>query len=350
MTGTFPLSPLVQPGMDLPADRLQALYWYLPPADKAAALRDVYFTCAAWMYAPIAADEFHEEIYAPFYGMGAPIATADDPRVAHRLSIMFMVFALGSLMDPHQAPFNVEAEKYHQLARAALFQSNIVDDPTISAVQALVRSARSLSAVRRWLTESARAVHDDVLLFPRGPTRRRVGLAVRYHGPRDQARAIGEYFSPLSEPSRSFSRLISSVLLPRLDSVSARFPRLALRGRSAGPGADGRFFFPFCYRRFCSRSRLRTFQPPAAGDAAAAAAVLGAVHVRSLAGAFCPIQPHGSLFACRPSLSPPQGLRPGPSSRSFVLCAAGKPGRPSDRSSTAIHSHSFATPVIYPVC
>jgi hypothetical protein len=262
MTGTFPLSPLVQPGMDLPADRLQALYWYLPPADKAAALRDVYFTCAAWMYAPIAADEFHEEIYAPFYGMGAPIATADDPRVAHRLSIMFMVFALGSLMDPHQAPFNVEAEKYHQLARAALFQSNIVDDPTISAVQALVRSARSRSAVRRWLTESARAVHDDVLLFPRGPTRRRVGLAVRYHGPRGQARAIGEYFSPVSEPSRSFSRLILCVLLPRSDSVSATLPSPSLSaGDLQGPALTDASFSLFAIAvsvpdRDCGRFNL----------------------------------------------------------------------------------------------
>ncbi|EIN06066.1 hypothetical protein PUNSTDRAFT_54365 [Punctularia strigosozonata HHB-11173 SS5] len=141
MTGTFPLPPVVSPGMERAADRLAALYWYLPPAARAAELRDVYYTYAAWMYHPLPMDQFNEEIYLTFYGMSGGVVGggdgAEDPRVAHRLSIMFMVLAIGSLMDPREAPFNVEAEKFHQLARAALFQSNIVDDPTISAVQAL---------------------------------------------------------------------------------------------------------------------------------------------------------------------------------------------------------------------
>jgi hypothetical protein len=53
-----------------------------------------------------------------------------------------MVLAIGSLMDIHQPAYNIEAEKYHQLARAALFQSSLFDDPTISAVQALVSIRR----------------------------------------------------------------------------------------------------------------------------------------------------------------------------------------------------------------
>lgn len=51
---------------------------------------------------------------------------------------MFMVLAIGSLMDTRLPSFNVDAEKYHQLARAALFQNNIFDEPTLGAVQALV--------------------------------------------------------------------------------------------------------------------------------------------------------------------------------------------------------------------
>jgi len=49
-----------------------------------------------------------------------------------------MVLAIGNLMDVHQPAYNIEAEKCHQLARAALFQSSLFDEPTISAVQALV--------------------------------------------------------------------------------------------------------------------------------------------------------------------------------------------------------------------
>jgi hypothetical protein len=32
---------------------------------------------------------------------------------------MFIVLAIGSLMDTSQPAYNLEAEKYHQLARAA---------------------------------------------------------------------------------------------------------------------------------------------------------------------------------------------------------------------------------------
>ena len=41
-------------------------------------------------------------------------------------------------MDPSEQPYNLEAEKYHQLSRAALFRSTMFDDPTLHAVQALV--------------------------------------------------------------------------------------------------------------------------------------------------------------------------------------------------------------------
>lgn len=51
---------------------------------------------------------------------------------------MFIVLAIGSLVDTSLPPYNVDAEKYHQLAKASLFQDSFLDAPTISAVQALV--------------------------------------------------------------------------------------------------------------------------------------------------------------------------------------------------------------------
>ena len=56
-----------------------------------------------------------------------------------------MIFAIGALVDPNEAPYNLEAEKYHQLSRAALFKSSIFDDPTLHAVQALVSSKQLYS-------------------------------------------------------------------------------------------------------------------------------------------------------------------------------------------------------------
>ena len=52
---------------------------------------------------------------------------------------MFMVLAIGSLMDTSLEAYNLEAEKYHQLAKAALFHFSLFGEPTISAIQALVR-------------------------------------------------------------------------------------------------------------------------------------------------------------------------------------------------------------------
>lgn len=57
-----------------------------------------------------------------------------------------MVLAIGSLVDIKHGAYNIEAEKYHQLARAALFQSSLFEDPTITAVQTL---ARTLITLRR---------------------------------------------------------------------------------------------------------------------------------------------------------------------------------------------------------
>lgn len=50
-----------------------------------------------------------------------------------------MILAIGSLMDIKRAAYNIEAEKYHQLARATLFQTPIFEEPTMFAVQTLVR-------------------------------------------------------------------------------------------------------------------------------------------------------------------------------------------------------------------
>ena len=62
----------------------------------------------------------------------------DDPLTSHRLSVMFMVLAIGSLVNTSLPSYSLEAEKYHQLARAALFHYSVFDEPTIAAVQALV--------------------------------------------------------------------------------------------------------------------------------------------------------------------------------------------------------------------
>ncbi|KAF8885022.1 fungal-specific transcription factor domain-containing protein [Infundibulicybe gibba] len=131
----FPVSPVSHPS-DHENFSLQNLFWYLPPAEKAIELRSIYYSHAAWMYNPISTEAFDSQVYAQFYDPNAgPLS--DDPLLAHRLSLMFMVLAIGALMNTSMPAYNIEAEKYHQLARAALFHNSIFDEPTINAVQAL---------------------------------------------------------------------------------------------------------------------------------------------------------------------------------------------------------------------
>jgi hypothetical protein len=82
---------------------------------------------------------FDKEIFSVFYGSGTGVQLhPGDPSVTHKLSVIFMILAIGSVMDPSLPSYNMEAEKFHQLARAALFQSSVFELATRYAVHALV--------------------------------------------------------------------------------------------------------------------------------------------------------------------------------------------------------------------
>ncbi|PPQ65877.1 hypothetical protein CVT24_011208 [Panaeolus cyanescens] len=136
---SLPIAKVSKDHVELVKDNpgLRNLCWYLPPADRALHLRSTFYTHAAWMYNPINMETFDTEVYSHFYSPTDTASVNDEPYVAHRLSLMFIVLAIGALMDTTLPAYNMEAEKYHQLARAALFQFDFFDDPTINAVQAL---------------------------------------------------------------------------------------------------------------------------------------------------------------------------------------------------------------------
>jgi hypothetical protein len=100
---------------------------------------DVSLMMLRTRYNPISISEFNTTVYSTLFNSLGALAMSDEPNImlSQRLSVMFMVLAIGSLMDTRLPSYNIEAEKYHQLARAALFQNNIFDEPTLGAVQAL---------------------------------------------------------------------------------------------------------------------------------------------------------------------------------------------------------------------
>lgn len=88
-------------------------------------------------YNVISLPQFNENAFFAFYNP-SPDGPIDDHLRSHQLALMFMVLAIGSLMDIKRPAYNIEAERYHQLARASLFQSPIFEEPTLNAVQTLV--------------------------------------------------------------------------------------------------------------------------------------------------------------------------------------------------------------------
>lgn len=136
LTGSFPITRTVQPYTGLQLDRLQTLFLYLPDYQSATRLRDIYYHHAAWMYDPVPIDYFNEHVFFKIYAPDERSPVEED-LLSPRLSLIFMVLAIGTLMDTKQDAYNLEAERYHQLARAALFQGSLFDEPSLNSVQAL---------------------------------------------------------------------------------------------------------------------------------------------------------------------------------------------------------------------
>lgn len=108
----------------------------LPGLPEARRLAALYFRHAAWMYTPIPENEFYNSVLTRFYESSAMVD--QDPTDSHRLAIMYLVLAMGVLLDLDQQPLTAEATRYYQLGRAALALDSILEHQTIQAVQALV--------------------------------------------------------------------------------------------------------------------------------------------------------------------------------------------------------------------
>ncbi|KIM50872.1 hypothetical protein SCLCIDRAFT_751043 [Scleroderma citrinum Foug A] len=73
-----------------------------------------------------------DEIFPEYYHTSIP--TDDKP---HQLALLFLVFAIGALVDLNQALGNTEAEHFHHVARAAMCLRSIIEKPSFETIQAL---------------------------------------------------------------------------------------------------------------------------------------------------------------------------------------------------------------------
>jgi hypothetical protein len=120
---------------------LDMLNEYLPQQPRAWSLCETYFEQASWSFCPIKRDEVIDEILSPVYRSfkGRQESTSENSHAVtpHKLATLFLIFALGTLVDLTLETFAVDAEKYYHLARAALSLQSILDSPEIYTVQAI---------------------------------------------------------------------------------------------------------------------------------------------------------------------------------------------------------------------
>lgn len=83
---------------------LEILINHLPPQTRAWSLCETYLEHVAWTFRPLKRDEIVDEILLPIYRSikGRESEPAADALLAvspHKLGVLFMIFAVGALLD-----------------------------------------------------------------------------------------------------------------------------------------------------------------------------------------------------------------------------------------------------------
>ncbi|KAH9479634.1 putative transcriptional regulatory protein C1F7.11c [Psilocybe cubensis] len=127
---SFPFSPPIGKMKDA---LRQSLISKLPRMPLAKIQCDNYFRHAAWMYTPITEVDFNESVWRPMYELEGSYDTVS----AHHLAILFMVLAIGTLLDLDREAHSPEAMQLYHYGRAALSIDCVLEEQTIAGIQAM---------------------------------------------------------------------------------------------------------------------------------------------------------------------------------------------------------------------
>lgn len=135
-SASFPFTPL-----GVPADVLQMVLSYLPSHNRAVQLAEAYLEGAGWLFRGLTRQQILDEmipfIYKRPMNVSDPSCPVHDYSGPHDLAVVYLVFAIGSLVDGNQDPQSAEGEHYHHLARAALCLQPVLEKPSLVTIQAL---------------------------------------------------------------------------------------------------------------------------------------------------------------------------------------------------------------------
>ncbi|KAF8801279.1 hypothetical protein BYT27DRAFT_7235766 [Phlegmacium glaucopus] len=106
----------------------------LPVKSAAKVICDIYFRHAAWMYTPISEQDFQETIFQHIYDPEPNF----EAKSGQNIGIFCMVLAIGTLVDLDKPAHSAGAMYYYHLARAALSIDSILEEQSITGIQALL--------------------------------------------------------------------------------------------------------------------------------------------------------------------------------------------------------------------
>jgi hypothetical protein len=120
--------------MGHPPDVHHLVQSHLPPWSRAQALADTYFEQVYWLFRGVTKGQLRDEMLPVLYHRQPPVP-GEEYSSPHDLALLFMIFAMGALVQPE--PSNAEGEHFHQLARAALALQPVLEKPSIVTIQTL---------------------------------------------------------------------------------------------------------------------------------------------------------------------------------------------------------------------
>ncbi|KAJ3987194.1 fungal-specific transcription factor domain-containing protein [Lentinula detonsa] len=125
---------------------MDLLFSHLPEQPRAWALCETYLEQASWQFQPIRRDELIDDILVPIYRSQKDRASSELNRPhtisPHRLATLYIVFAIGALVDLTLEPYSPEAESFALLCRAAISLRSVFDSPEICTVQTIALLAQ----------------------------------------------------------------------------------------------------------------------------------------------------------------------------------------------------------------
>ncbi|KAJ7935844.1 hypothetical protein B0H13DRAFT_2462783 [Mycena leptocephala] len=134
ITESFPFSSDQTPwDVDL---ALHQLFAHLPLEERAWRICEAYYRNGCWTGMPIMQSETVELLSLMYHDIGGE-EQRQPSTLTQRMAVLYLIFALGSLVDLDLPPYNSDADHYFDLACAAMSIKPFFEHPTVVAVQAL---------------------------------------------------------------------------------------------------------------------------------------------------------------------------------------------------------------------